>query len=319
MSSMRCSVIRSRRPVHRADRRLARALLACALAAGGCVDRNASDESWRLRIMVGRSIDVASADGVSVAVSVEGFHPPALVFIHGWSEDRSYWAAQIEAFLAEHRVVALDLAGHGASGTDRRNWTIEAFAADVRSVVNELNLGSAILIGHSLGAAVALEAARSMPGRVRAVVLVDAYQDLSQPAGEGETLRAIEQLRSDFVGRCPEFARGWIGAQSDTGLVFRITQDLCSANPAIAVPVLESFASYDPVPALAALEIPVLAIEPGAPPTALEANRLRVGSYDARILSGAGHFPMLARPVEFNLALAELLAGLEVAGDGGSP
>ncbi len=70
---------------------------------------------------------VTSADGVRVAYEVRGTGTPALVFIHGWSCDRSYWAGQLETFSREFQVVAIDLAGHGESGFGRQPWTIGAF------------------------------------------------------------------------------------------------------------------------------------------------------------------------------------------------
>jgi pimeloyl-ACP methyl ester carboxylesterase len=54
-----------------------------------------------------------SPDGFSIAYETLGEGSPALVFVHGWSCDRSYWAAQLEPFSRDFRVVAVDLAGQG--------------------------------------------------------------------------------------------------------------------------------------------------------------------------------------------------------------
>jgi pimeloyl-ACP methyl ester carboxylesterase len=83
---------------------------------------------------------------------VHGEGALVLVFVHGWSCDRSYWKGQLEPFSQHYKVVAIDLAGHGASGKERKNYTIESFGADVAAVVNKLNLQHIILIGHSMGA-----------------------------------------------------------------------------------------------------------------------------------------------------------------------
>ena len=64
--------------------------------------------------------DVAtSPDGIPIAFEVDGSGDHALVFVHGWSCDRSYWAKQLPAFETRYRVVAMDLAGHGESGSGR--------------------------------------------------------------------------------------------------------------------------------------------------------------------------------------------------------
>ena len=105
---------------------------------------------------------VASADGVPIAWRAWGTGDTALVFIHGWSCDSSYWDAQLPVFAKDHRVIALDLAGHGASGLGRKSWTMQAFGEDVAAVVRKAGAKRVILIGHSMGGPVALEAARRM-------------------------------------------------------------------------------------------------------------------------------------------------------------
>ena len=81
-----------------------------------------------------------SADSIQIAYEVHGNGSLLLVFVHGWSCDRSYWKGQLEPLSRSSKVVAIDLAGHGESGLNRRSWTIEAFGADVAAVVKKLNL-----------------------------------------------------------------------------------------------------------------------------------------------------------------------------------
>lgn len=90
---------------------------------------------------------VQSADGIPIAFESAGTGGRALVFIHGWSCDRAYWKAQVPAFADRHRVVALDLAGHGESGGGRAAYTMAAFGADVAAVMDHLGLEDAVLIG----------------------------------------------------------------------------------------------------------------------------------------------------------------------------
>ena len=87
---------------------------------------------------------------------MRGRGAPALVFIHGWSCDRTYWRGQVDAFSQTFRVVAVDLADHGESGTGRQVWTIGAFGEDVAACVSKLGLQRIILIGHSMGGDVIL-------------------------------------------------------------------------------------------------------------------------------------------------------------------
>src|SRR5438552_4042219 len=91
-----------------------------------------------------------SADGVPIRYEAYGAGEPALVFVHGWALDRRLWAAQVASFAPHHRVVTLDLAGHGESGRLRTEWTMGAFAEDVCAVLDQASLGPSVLIGHSM-------------------------------------------------------------------------------------------------------------------------------------------------------------------------
>ena len=70
-------------------------------------------------------------------------------------------------------MVALDLAGHGDSGVNREAWSMTNFGADVAAVADTLQLEDIILVGHSMGGQVALEAARLLKGRVKMIVGAD--------------------------------------------------------------------------------------------------------------------------------------------------
>ena len=109
---------------------------------------------------------VASKDGTPISYEVYGVGEPTLVFVHGWSCDARYWREQLSYFSKKHRIVVLDLAGHGHSGSTRSKYTMKAFGEDVRAVTEAINSRSAILIGHSMGGSVIAEAARLMPDRV---------------------------------------------------------------------------------------------------------------------------------------------------------
>src|SRR5512134_332214 len=167
-------------------------LLAAAALCGAC-----AAPPPRSPQVVGRV--VASLDGLPVAFEARGAGTPALVFVHGWSCDRSYWSGQLEPFSRQFKVVAVDLAGHGESGLGRKNWTMESFGEDVAAVVRELGLKQVVLIGHSMGCDVLPEAARRLRARVAGLVWVDAYKQL----GPGRTPEQVEAFVATFR---PNFA-----------------------------------------------------------------------------------------------------------------
>lgn len=82
-----------------------------------------------------------------------------IVFVHGWMSDRNVWAYQYEKFLElGYSVIALDLRGHGLSGrpSSLDDYSLEAYARDVRTVLDKEEVGDYVLAGHSLGGMVSL-------------------------------------------------------------------------------------------------------------------------------------------------------------------
>src|SRR5262245_47934815 len=119
---------------------------------------------------ISRMGTVRAADGVSIRYWVHGHGDPTLVFIHGRASDHSVWQKQVSVFARNHRLVTVDLGGHGASGFNRASWSVSGLAGDVESVVKALGLKRVVLIGHSMGGPVTLLAAGRMPDRIMGVV-----------------------------------------------------------------------------------------------------------------------------------------------------
>jgi pimeloyl-ACP methyl ester carboxylesterase len=251
--------------------------------------------------------DAISPDGIRIRFDVDGSGPRAIVFVHGWSCDRSYWRAQLPRFAPKYRVIAIDLAGHGESGTGRTAWTMVDFGADVAAVVEQLGLERLVLVGHSMGGDVVVEAAIALGGRVIGVVWVDAYRSLGQPRTDAEINAIIGPLRADFPRATRTMVRAMFASKSDPRLVEWIAADMASAPPEIGVDALaHAVANDEPIlKRLARVRAPIVAINPDYQPTDLESLR----RYGVRtlIMSGAGHFLMLERPKTFNRLLEVVL------------
>jgi pimeloyl-ACP methyl ester carboxylesterase len=249
---------------------------------------------------------VNSADGVPIVYDRYGTSRSTLILVHGWSCDRSYWEAQAAALAYSFTVVTLDLAGHGESGVDRGDWTIASFGADVAAVAERLQMENIILVGHSMGGDVILEAARRLPGRVRGLVWVDTYKELPSRRTAGQLESFIGTLQNDFPGATKEVVRSMFVAESNPELVERVATDMASAPPAIAVPSVRSALMYaNEVPAvLKELDLPVFAINPEQPASNMQA----LSQYNVEVLTipRVGHFLMMENPGEFNTILAEV-------------
>jgi pimeloyl-ACP methyl ester carboxylesterase len=251
------------------------------------------------------TVSMIVEDGTAIACSVAGEGEPALVLVHGWACDRAYWKHQVGHFAATNRVVAIDLAGHGDSGLGRQVWTLDALARDVVAVLEAESLHRVILVGHSLGAPVALLAARRAPDRVIGIVAVDALHDVEQPHRDA-TLGFVASLEADFAGTLRAGVPGLFGQDADPALVESIAADMAAAPPGLSIALERDYAGMDLGGAMQALTVPIRAIN--ASPTNAEGNRRHARDFDARLMENAGHFPMLERPDEFNALLARAIA-----------
>ena len=259
-----------------------------------------------------RGATVTAPDGVRIAYDVRGHGDVALVFVHCWACNRAFWRAQAEVFAARHEVVTIDLAGHGESGKDRAAWSITGLAGDVVAVVDRLALRRIILVGHSMGGPVALEAARRLHGRVLGVVLVETLHDVSRRRTVGEAEADAMQLRADFHGYFADlsslFARG-----ADPAVRHWIEGQAQAADPAAMIALKLDTPNLDPVALFAHAGVPIRAINGRlSEATNLDENK-RHADYDAIVLDDAGHFLPLECPQRFNAALARWVASLRRA------
>ena len=204
--------------------------------------------------------------------------------------------------------MAIDLAGHGESGIGRASWTMPAFGDDTVAVVEQLGLERVVLVGHSMGGDVVTEAALRLGDRVAGVVWVDTYQSLEEVTTAEELDAFVAPFRHDFPGQTRRFIRGMFPPTADPALVEWVADDMAAAPPEIALDTLVyAWGNDGPIlDALARLSVPVVAINPDDRPTDVESLARRgVGTV---IVHGAGHFPMLEDPAQFDAALAEVIA-----------
>src|SRR6267143_1352983 len=120
---------------------------------------------------------------------------PALVLVHCWTCDSSFWQDQVARLAKSRQVVTLDLAGHGRSGRTRKDYTMEAFGQDVKAVADKLKLDRMVLVGHSMGGAVILEAAKRLGSRVVGLVPIDTLLDVEQSSDPKETDAVMAKMQ----------------------------------------------------------------------------------------------------------------------------
>ncbi len=257
---------------------------------------------------------VRAKDGVEIRYHAEGRGEPAVVLVHSWTGDRRDWDAQLPRLARERRVVALDLAGHGESGTRRERWSIEAFADDVIAVADALRLRRLVLVGHSMGGLISLAATLKLGGRVVGLIPVDTLQDVEErmsPEQIGDFLAPFER---DYAAAAEGFVRAYLFAPSSPPAVIEKVVGRARAAPEdMAIAAIRQAWSYDAAPGFDALEAPIHAINGERFPTNLEANRRHAPQYQLTVIPGVGHYPMLEAPERFGDLLEATLRALLAA------
>jgi pimeloyl-ACP methyl ester carboxylesterase len=255
-------------------------------------------------------------DGLPIAYDIRGAGEKAVVLVHGWSSHRGIWYRQLDPLAADYRVVTVDLAGHGASGKDRDDWSIEALAGDVAELVRQLDLDPVVLVGHSMGGPVVLAAAAQMPERVAGVVGVDTLHDVEFERPDAEWKRWLGAFEEDFAPACRRLVGSMFPEGTDETLVARTVDDICDADPDIAMALMRDLRRLDQAVLMDAVDAPIRLINADALPTDLEANRRHAVDIDVVVMEGVGHFPMIEQPEAFNAQLRAVLAEVAPPGSG---
>jgi len=251
----------------------------------------------------------ATVEGAKIQSSSVG-SGPTIVFVHGWTCDSSSWTAQVPVFSKDHRVITLDLPGHGQSASPKDGkLSMDLFARAVEAVRAEAGADRIVLVGHSMGAPVIRQYAHLYPQHVAGLVAVDGPLDVrvfptEAPAGftltgpEGRTARE-GMIKSMFIAETP------------AALQEHILKMMLAAPEATAVGAMN--AVFNPaIHWTEVIEAPALTVYAGTanvPDPA--ATKELYPNHEATQLKGTGHFLMMEKPDEFNRLLAGFLDKIE--------
>jgi pimeloyl-ACP methyl ester carboxylesterase len=250
-------------------------------------------------------------DGVALFYEeAEGDEEPPVLLVHGIACDHTIFAPQFEHFARRgHRVVAVDLRGHGKSDKPHQSYTMPLFANDLAWMCPQIGLHKPVVIGHSMGGVVAL--ALRYPDLPPAIVMVDA--PVVRPAeGRAAMQRFLERLRgADYR----EVMRSYVTdvlliPTDDQERKERIAQQMSSAPQHVVVSAFEGMRDYDPTEAGGGLEVPALYVEANEPQPRSDMARLR--EMFPQVLHGktvgSGHFCQLEVPEQVNAMIDRFLA-----------
>ena len=243
---------------------------------------------------------------------------PPILFVHGFACSHEDWRFQTRYFEKTQEVVACDLRGHGQTPGRPQECSIEHYGGDVAALIMNLELEKTILVGHSMGCRVVLEAARLVPKRVSALVLVDGSRNATGDPDAAEKAARATVEKMGYAKFAEALFRQMFfkpSAQAEA-IVERAVKSSAEFGPELW-PRITRWDAGSMDAAFAAIKAPVLAIQSTTRNAQLQRAPLKPGdtspwldylkSKGARveIIPDTGHFTMLEQPQRVNELIRE--------------
>ncbi|MGI8927610.1 MAG: alpha/beta fold hydrolase [Tepidiformaceae bacterium] len=256
--------------------------------------------------------------GMRMFYSDEGSGPP-VVLVHGFTCDGNDWAWQIPALAASHRVITVDLRGHGRSSAPESGYEPKQFAADIAELLGKLQIGPVVAMGHSLGGTIVSVLAVEYPELVRAIVPVDPAYGLPE-----ELRELVTPLMAAFAGPQAHaaakefFANRFYPPASPAHLRTWHARRIEGVPHHVLAPSFRGIFEGEGQVGMGPRSLdymrrracPVLAFYAEPARAAVEASLAKHPYSRAVGWEGSGHFLHQERPAEFNDILTAWLAGL---------
>lgn len=253
---------------------------------------------------------VTSIDGSSINYGVSGEGEITIVFVHCWTCNHEFWSPQIEYFSNKYKVVWLDLAGHGLSASNRQAYTMQAFGEDVAAVVNKIDEKNIVLVGHSMGGPVAIEAAKILGNKVIGVVGVDTfYTPFKYPKSEADIAGFVKPFENDFKGTSEQMVRSMFTTKAAPELITSIVKQMSVVNPEMGVSAMYEIFRWNAKNFPSALNMyPKKLRNINGAPTGKE----KALHKSVTLILDVGHFVAQVKPDEFNKVLDQIILEYQV-------
>lgn len=239
-----------------------------------------------------------------VFYAARGSSGAPLVFIHGAGDSHLVWNGQVAAFADTARVFALDLPGHGRS-TGAGRTTVYVYAVAVREFLDALNLERAIVVGVSMGGAIAQTLAVEFPERVMGLGLI----------GTGAKLRVapafLQGIQTDFESAARVLMESYYAADAAMELKEKSLRQLLSTGAEITYGDYAACDTFDLRARLDEIHAPTLIVcgrdDKMTPPRYSEYLAQHIAGAQYHCIENAGHMTMLEQPGAFNAILGAWL------------
>ena len=232
-----------------------------------------------------------------------------LLFLHGAGSNANTWHRQLAAFAEAHSPLAFDFPGHGRSGGTESLKSIEAYRDCLAGFIAGLSLRPPVLVGRSMGGAIALAYALANPAGVRGLVLVATAARFALSADLLETWRQV------MLGRAQQpFSNTAFSPQADFAVVREAWMEQVKTDPRVRYHDFVACNAFDVSARLGEIRVPTLILagrdDTITPPACSEVLHRGIPGSQLVVVDGAGHTIPAEKPAEFNAAVSAFLERL---------
>ena len=230
-----------------------------------------------------------------------------VIFAHSFGGSTEQWSSQLDYLRRSTRAIAYDLRGHGGSDTPQNDdYTVDSQEQDLAAVVEALKLERFILVGHSMGGAIAIDYAGKHPERVAGLMMVGtpgkSPEELSKPMIASLESGKYAEVMDNYMKQLLTNARPKVNEEVMKGMNKIPRQE--------AIAVIRSVFNFDPAPSLRNYPGPKLIVS-----TTMEkqphALHNQFPGISHKTIDGTSHWMQMDKPREFNQILDEFLSAIK--------
>ncbi|MEE8606852.1 MAG: alpha/beta fold hydrolase [Nitrospiraceae bacterium] len=260
----------------------------------------------------------AQINGLTLAYTDEGKGMP-VVFVHGFPLNRNMWAPQVQALSRQHRVITVDLRGHGESDAPLWRYTMEQFADDLTGVLDHLSIQQAVMAGLSMGGYILFAFYRKYANRVNALILSDTRAQPDTDEGRAGRFNMAQSAYTQGSGAIADVMLSKLLCPASLHTRPELVQQVRGMITAMTLggmagDLMGMADRPDSVPLLSTIACPTLIIvgelDLATPPSDAHLMSEQIPGAQLKIIPGAAHLPNLEQPEAFNDAVRSFLASI---------
>lgn len=235
-------------------------------------------------------------------------HGPTICFIPGWGGDHWIWQQNFEACAMQNDTIIVDFPGFGRSQLTKSQLEIEASAQLIVEMLNASGVKDCVLVGHSLGGALALAVASILNKRALAVVAVDSlvfnviYPKTTEPMIE----EIMSPFKTDFKQAIDDLTATYFSENTALEDKERVLKDMHQSNPEHGIFVLENYLAWDREAYMERYHGPIHAIVANVHQPIIDSQLLE--RVIVKVINETGHYIMLDQCEALQSYLTDIIA-----------